>query len=302
MRSPLELTGDVAVVTGAAQGLGRAEARALARRGARVVVVDRLDASPVADEIREAGGEAVAVSVDVCDQDAPAQILQAALDAFGDLNVLVNNAGVVRDRMSFNLPRDDWDLVLEVNLSAPFFLSQAIVRYWRSLRPGLTGTRSIVNTTSESGLYGNVGQANYSAAKAGVAALTLTLAAEFARDGVRINAVAPRARTPMSKAAFGDLPLTESFDPFAPEHVADVVAWLASDAAADVTGQVLVVHGSGIELMGTWSPRRVLRRESGWLDAELDELHDDLFPDGGATHLAPTVRDLFAAPTPGLTQ
>jgi len=144
-----------------------------------------------------------------------------------------------------------------------------------------------------SGLYGNVGQTNYAAAKAGVAALTLTLAAELARYGIRVNAIAPRARTPMSTQAFGELPRTASHDPFAPEHVAEVVAWLASEAAAPVTGQVLVVHGAGIEVMRPWSARRRVERHSNWTDSELLGLRGVLFPGGVPSQVAPPVASLF---------
>jgi NAD(P)-dependent dehydrogenase (short-subunit alcohol dehydrogenase family) len=290
----LSLAGKTAIVTGAAQGLGRAEALALARRGARVLLVDRLDCGEVAQEIAAAGGEAAKLTVDLADPEAADAVLAAAVGAFGDVDVLVNNAGLVRDRMSFNLSDRDWEEVLAVNLSASFRLCRAAVGHWRDRsREGAPGERSIVNTTSESGLYGNAGQANYAAAKAGVAAITLTLAAELDRYGIRVNAIAPRARTPMSADAFGDLPQARSFDPFGPEHVAEVVAWLASGAAADVSGQVLVVHGGGVAAMRTWSPEREVRRGSGWTDAELVELRARLFPAGDAKHLAAPVGDLF---------
>jgi NAD(P)-dependent dehydrogenase (short-subunit alcohol dehydrogenase family) len=184
--------------------------------------------------------------------------------------------------------------VLAVNLSASFYLARAADRRWRAchatepLQP-----RVIVNTSSESGLYGNAGQANYAAAKAGVAALTLTLAAELDRYGIRVNAIAPRARTPMSTEAFGELPRTSTHDPFAAEHVAEVLAWLVSDAAADVTGQVFVVHGHEIQVMRPWSIRRRLAVDSGWTEDTLLGLRDRLFPDDEARQLAAPVGDLF---------
>ncbi|HMJ02028.1 MAG TPA: SDR family NAD(P)-dependent oxidoreductase, partial [Conexibacter sp.] len=260
----LKLDERVALVTGAARGLGRAEAIALARRGARVVAVDVLDASETVEEIERAGGTAVHARVDLTAGEAAAQeALDAALAAYGDLHVLVNNAGLMRDRMSFNLSAEDWDLVLAVNLSASFHLARAAARLWRERRAaGDAQPRAIVSTSSESGLYGNAGQANYSAAKAGVAALTITLATELDRYGVRVNAIAPRARTPMAGEAFGELPGgDDAHDPFGPEHIAEVVAWLVSDAAADVTGQVLVVHGGGIRVMQTWTPVREIPRD-----------------------------------------
>ena len=288
----LNLTGRVALVTGAARGLGSAQALALSRRGARVVAVDVLDSRATVEGIRRRGGDAVAVNVDLASHGAADAALEAALAAYGDVHVVVNNAGVVRDRMSFNLSIEDWELVLGVNLSAPFFLARAVVRHWRTTGPE-SGGRVIINTTSESGLYGNAGQTNYAAAKAGVATLTVTLATELERYWIRVNAIAPRARTPMSNAAFGELPRTASFDPFAPEHVAAVVAWLSSDAAHDVTGQVLVVHGSGIEVMQPWSACRRIARHGDWRDAELLGLRDELFPDGDTRRLAAPVGGLF---------
>jgi NAD(P)-dependent dehydrogenase (short-subunit alcohol dehydrogenase family) len=185
--------------------------------------------------------------------------------------------------------------VLAVNLSASFHLAQAAARYWRERHAvGDAQPRAIVNTSSESGLYGNAGQANYAAAKAGVAALTVTLAAELDRYGVRVNAIAPRARTTMTTEAFGELSTAGDHDPFAPEHVAEVVAWLVSDAAHDVTGQVIVVHGGGVQLMRPWSIERQFSRQGGWTDAELLDLHDVLFPDDDARRLVGPVGDLFA--------
>jgi NAD(P)-dependent dehydrogenase (short-subunit alcohol dehydrogenase family) len=290
----MDLGGRVALVTGAAGGLGAAHALALARRGACVVAADMLDSSSVVETIVRRGGEAAGVAVDLATPQGCATALSAALELYGEVDILVNNAGVVRDRMSFNLSQDDWEVVLAVNLSASFFLAQGLIRCWRALPSGRD--RVIVNTSSESGLHGNAGQANYAAAKAGVAALTVTLASELARYGIRVNAIAPRARTPMSAAAFGGLPRTPEFDPFATEHVAEVVAWLASDAARDVTGQVLVVHGAGVEVMRPWTAIRRVARGRPWTDDDLLKLRGELFPDGATRHLARPVGDLFVSP------
>jgi 3-oxoacyl-[acyl-carrier protein] reductase len=291
----LNLTGRVALVTGAASGLGRAEAMMLARRGARIVLSDVTDATGVIAAISRAGGQAIQVTADLARPHAADEVFAAALAAHGDVHVLVNNAGVVRDRMSFNLSDEDWAHVLAVNLSAPFYLARAAVRHWRDLRrSGDQQPRVIVNTTSESGLYGNPGQANYAAAKAGVAALTLTLAAELKRYGFRVNAIAPRARTPMSTQAFGNLPRTTAFDPFAAEPVAEVVAWLASDAADGITGQILVVHGAGLQVMQPWPPGQRARRHGGWDESGLLALRGTLFP-AGPPGPPPSIHDLFTA-------
>lgn len=287
----------VALVTGAAQGLGRAEALELAERGARVVAVDKTPPAAAVDAIERSGGEAVAITADLGTYGGISDALERVFEAYGSVDVLVNNAGIVRDRMIYNLTEEDWEEVLAVNLSATFYLCRDVVRKWRSEDSAHRSGRVIVNTTSESGLYGNAGQANYAAAKAAVAAMTLTMAAELDRYGIRANAIAPRARTPMSVAAFGELPKFEGYDPFAPEHVASVVAWLVSDAARDVTGQVLVVHGEAIEVMRPWSTIRTLHRRAELTDSELLELRRQLFPDGDTRHVPPAVGDLFMIET-----
>jgi 3-oxoacyl-[acyl-carrier protein] reductase len=287
----LDLRGKVALVTGAGQGLGAAHAAALARRGARVLATDVSEPATTVAAILRQGGDAAGFGVDLGTDEGCHAALDAALATYGGVDILVNNAGVVRDRMSFNLSGSDWNVVLAVNLSASFHLAQGAARLWRT--DGLAKDRVIINTSSESGLYGNAGQANYAAAKAGVAALTLTLATELERYGVRVNAIAPRARTPMSAAAFGTLPRTDAFDPFAPEHVAEVVVWLASPAAAGVTGQVLVVHGGGVEVMRPWSVVRRLARAAPWSDGELARLSETLFPDGGMRQATAPVGHLF---------
>lgn len=292
-RGSVDLTGRVALVTGAAQGLGRAHSIALAARGASIVAVDVRDARAVVEAIEQGRGTATAVTADLSSPGECDTVVETALAVYGDLDIVVNNAGLVRDRMSFNLSREDWDAVLAVNLSATFLIAQAAIRHWRSApaRPG----RTIVNTSSESGLYGNAGQANYAAAKAGVAALTVTLATELEGAGIRVNAIAPRARTAMSAAAFGDLPHGPGFDPFAAEHVAEVVAWLASDLAYGVTGQVLVAHGHGIEVMRPWTAARRLARAGAWSDVELEQLREALFPDGVTRQVAGPIGDLFVS-------
>lgn len=292
---PLGLRGQVAIVTGAAGGLGRCEAEAIASRGCSVIAADIVDPTETASAIVRSGGAAIAVQADLTEAEAADQLVNTAFSEWGDLHHLVNNAGVVDDGMSFNLSSEQWDRVLDVNLRAPFLLSRAAAARWRErYRAGDRQPRVIVNTSSDSGLYGNAGQANYAAAKAGVVALTLTLAAELDGYGVRANVIAPRARTPMSAEAFGELPHKSGFDPFAPEAVADVVAWLLSAAAADVTGQVLVTHGRGIELLGGWRPVRRIQQTGRWSDAALLALREQLF-DGSARNVPRPVVELFLA-------
>lgn len=251
----LDLTGRVAVVTGGAGGLGRAEAIGLARSGAAVVVNDMapaLQASDVLDEIRAAGSTAVAVPGDVS-QRATADEMVAAADRLGGLHVVVNNAGITRDRMLFNMSDEDWDAVIAVHLRGHFLLTRNAATYWRNQAKDGDGTvyGRIINTSSEAGLMGPAGQANYGAAKAGITALTLTAARGLGRYGVRANAICPRARTAMTAEVFGAAPQLEvgEVDPLAPEHVVSLVRFLASPAAEHVNGQVFVVYGPTVALL-----------------------------------------------------
>ena len=247
-----ELEGAVAVVTGAGQGLGRAEALALGAAGARVVVNDiGAAAHEVAAEITTAGGAAVGAPGDVGDWDFATSLVRRAIEEYGDLNVLVNNAGVLRDRMIFSISADEWDTVLRVHLRGHAATCQAATAYWRD-RNKATGEQQwarIVNTASEAFLFGSPGQPNYSAAKAGIAALTLSISNGCGRYGVRANALAPRARTAMTEATFPPPPEGDEIDPWAIEHVAPVVVWLGTRGADHVTGQVFVVYGGKIGVM-----------------------------------------------------
>jgi 3-oxoacyl-[acyl-carrier protein] reductase len=242
-----ELAGKVAVVTGAGAGLGRAEALALAAKGADLVLGD-LTENDVVDEVEALGGKAVFVRGDVSERDTADALTQAALD-LGGLHILINNAGVLRDRMLFSMSDEEWDLVIRVHLRGHFLLSRNAAAYWRaqSKEAGQPVYGRIVNTSSEAFLLGSEGQPNYAAAKAGITALTLTSARSLARYGVRANAICPRARTQMTAKVFGEAP--EGPDPLAPDHVGDFVAYLASPAADAINGQVFVVHGGSVLLM-----------------------------------------------------
>ncbi|MBV6757228.1 3-oxoacyl-ACP reductase [Rhodococcus opacus] len=252
MTESLSLTGRTAVVTGAGAGLGRAEALALAAAGAAVVVNDMGDgAHEVASEITAAGGRAVAVTGDVSDWALGARLVDEAVRAFGSMDILVNNAGILRDKMIFNLSESDWDDVIRVHLKGHAATSRAAAVHWREASKAAGGPvyGRVVNTSSEAFLFGSAGQPNYSAAKAGITALTLSTAQGLSRYGVRANAICPRARTAMTADAFGANPGDADLDPLSPERVATLVHYLASPAADEITGQVFVVYGKMVALM-----------------------------------------------------
>ena len=279
-----ELEGAVAVVTGAGVGLGRAEALALGAAGAKVVVNDIGDAADtVAEEIRSAGGEAVGAPGDIGDWDFATGLVRRAVDEFGDLNVLVNNAGVLRDRMIFSISADEWDTVLRVHLRGHAATCQAATAYWRE-RNKATGEQQwarIVNTASEAFLFGSAGQPNYSAAKGGIAALTLSIANGCGRYGIRANALAPRARTAMTEATFPPAPDGDEVDPWAIEHVAPVVVWLGSRAADHVTGNVFVVYSGKVGVMKAPTLDGVFATEGEtWTVDELDKTVGAFLGDG----------------------
>ncbi|MFJ4199173.1 SDR family oxidoreductase [Streptomyces sviceus] len=277
--------GRVVVVTGAGRGLGRAHALAFAAEGARVVVNDLgvgLDGTPdpdspaclVAEEIRAAGGEAVAHGGDIATPDGAASLVRAALDAYGRLDTLVNNAGFLRDRMLVNLEEDDWDAVTRVHLKGHFLPLKHAAAHWRAeTKAGRTPVARIVNTSSGAGLSGSVGQGNYSAAKAGIVGLTLVAAAELARYGVQVNAIAPAARTRMTEQTFADAMAVPSdgFDAMAPENVSPLVVWLGSAECAGVTGRVFEAEGGRITVMEGWRPGPTADRGGRWSPAEAGE-------------------------------
>jgi NAD(P)-dependent dehydrogenase (short-subunit alcohol dehydrogenase family) len=271
--------GRVVIVTGAGRGLGRAHALEFARQGAKVVVNDlgaAVDgrgssagpAGEVVDEIRAAGGQAVANGADVADWDQAAAMIQQAVDTFGVLDVLVNNAGFLRDRMLANTSEEEWDQVMRVHLKGHFAPARHAIAHWRErTKAGDEVQARIINTSSGAGLMGSVGQGNYSAAKAGIAALTLVQSAEWARYGVTANAIAPAARTRMTEEVFAQTmaPPTEGeFDAMAPENVSPLVVWLGSLDSAGITGRVFEVEGGKLSVSDGWQHGEVVDRGARW--------------------------------------
>ncbi|WP_460402940.1 3-oxoacyl-ACP reductase [Actinophytocola sediminis] len=266
----MSLAGKAAIVTGAGAGLGRAEALALAEAGAQVVVNDLAGhGEDTVERIEAVGGKAVLVEGDAGDAATAAELVRVAVEYLGGLHIVVNNAGLTRDRMLFNLTDDEWDTVLRVHLRGHFLLSRNACAYWRDQAKVTGGTTygRVVNTASEAFLLGPPGQANYAAAKAGIAALTLSTARAMARYGVRANAICPRARTAMTAHVFGDAPAGR--DPLSPAHVAPLVAYLAAPAADRVSGQVFLVYGGMVALL---APATVEQRfdRPVWTPEELD--------------------------------
>jgi NAD(P)-dependent dehydrogenase (short-subunit alcohol dehydrogenase family) len=285
------LDGRVVIVTGAGAGIGRAHALAFAAEGARVVVNDigvGLDGSPagggsaaqgVVDEIVAAGGQAVPNGSNVADWDQAAALIQTAVEGFGGLDVLVNNAGIVRDRMLANTSEEEFDAVIAVHLKGHFATVRHAAAYWRGLsKENKTVDARIINTTSAAGLQGSVGQSNYSAAKAAIAALTLVGAAELGRYGVTVNAIAPAARTRMTENVFTEMMSTQdsAFDAMAPENVSPLVVWLGSSQSREVTGKVFEVEGGLIRVAEGWAHGPQTDHGARWDPAELGPVVSDL--------------------------
>ncbi|HJQ43008.1 MAG TPA: SDR family oxidoreductase [Jatrophihabitantaceae bacterium] len=282
--------GRVVIVTGGGSGLGRAHALAFAAEGASVLVNDygvRLDGTPgdsaaaqrVVDEITTAGGRAVANGADVADWAQSEAMVAQAIEAFGRLDVVVNNAGFLRDRMLANLSEDEWDAVIRVHLKGHFAPMRHAAAYWRSeSKDGRQPDARVINTSSGAGLQGSVGQGNYSAAKAGIAAMTLVAAAELGRYGVTVNAIAPVARTRMTEATFADMMSTEAdaFDAMAPENVSPLLVWLGSAQSAHVTGRVFEVEGGKVALAEGWRHGTPVDKGARWDPAELGPVVEEL--------------------------
>ncbi len=282
--------GRVVIVTGAGRGIGRGHALEFARQGAKVVVND-LGAEPdgqgrsdgpageVVDEIRAAGGEAIANGADVADWEQAGALVKNALDAFGRLDAVVNNAGFLRDRMFVSAGQDEWDAVMRVHLKGHFCVSRHACEHWRAQsKTGRPVDARLVNTSSGAGLQGSVGQSAYSAAKAGIAALTLVQAAELGRYGVTANAIAPSARTRMTEAVFADMMKApeDGFDAMAPENVAPLVVWLCSPEAREVTGRVFEVSGGAVSIADGWREGPRIDKGGRWEPDEVGAAVRDL--------------------------
>ena len=284
------LDGKVAIITGSGRGIGREHALLMAQHGAKVVVNDlgahfdgtgQPTATPAQDvvaEIKKKGGEAVANGDSVADFKAAKRIVECALDTFGKLNIVVNNAGILRDRMIFNMAEEDWDAVVAVHLKGTFNMCRHASEYWREEhKKGTVLNGRIINTSSDAGLLGNVGQVNYGASKAAVALMAVVIGQEMKKYGVTANAIAPLARTrltvdatPSTAAIMGQKPPEGEFDVFDPRNVSPLVAWLASDDAAEINGQVFRVGGASVWPMRGWhSATRIRGDKKVWEPAAL---------------------------------
>jgi NAD(P)-dependent dehydrogenase (short-subunit alcohol dehydrogenase family) len=289
------LDGKVAIVTGAGRGIGREHALSLAAEGAKIVVNDLggssagegQDAAPaqqVADEIKSNGGEATANFDNVADFQGAENLVKQAVGEFGRLDILINNAGIIRDRMLVNMSEAEWDAVIAVHLKGHFSPTRHAAAYWREQsKAGNQINARVINTSSPSGVFGNVGQTNYGAAKAGIAAFTVISALELGRYGVTVNCLAPNARTRLTEQTFGDIPVPEGeFDPMDPANISPIVVGLCSDEAQSITGQCLFVYGGVVNVLKPWDIGVAITKEGKWEPGEFVQQLTEKLP-GGAT-------------------
>jgi NAD(P)-dependent dehydrogenase (short-subunit alcohol dehydrogenase family) len=287
------LDGRIAIITGAGRGIGREHALLFASEGAKVVINDlggaldgsgddRSAAQQVADEIIAMGGEAVANTDDITSWEGGKRLVDTALEAFGDLHVLVNNAGILRDRVHINMTESDWDAVIAVHLKGHFVPTRHAAAYWREqTKAGAEVKASVINTSSTSGLLGNPGQSNYGAAKAGIAAFSIILAAELSRYGVRVNSIAPNARTRMTVETPGLADIVQApsdasvFDAWDPANISPLVAYLATENCP-ATGQCYYILGGQVRLFQPWTLTETIEKDGRWtveeLQAEMSKL------------------------------
>jgi len=289
------LEGKVAIVTGAGRGIGREHALALADAGAKIVVndlggslsgegSDERPAEEVANEIRARGSEAAADYENVADFAGAERMVRRAIEAFGRLDILVNNAGILRDRMLVNMSEEEWDAVINVHLKGHFAPTRHAAAYWREQsKAGETVRARVINTSSPSGVFGNVGQANYGAAKGAIASFTLIAAQELGRYGVTVNCLAPNARTRMTEQTFGDLAAPEGgFDSLDPANIAPIVVALCADEAQEITGQCFFVFGGAVNVLRPWDAGELIATDGRWDAADFLAQLKEKFPDGAA--------------------
>ena len=296
------LDGKVAIVTGAGRGIGRGEALLLAKQGAKVIVNDlggewdgsgndQRPAQQVVDEIVAAGGTAAANYDDVADWAGSKNMIDQAIETFGSLDILVNNAGILRDKMIFNMDESDWDAVMRVHLKGHFAPTRHASVYWRAKSKEAGGAPvggRVICTSSTSGVLGNIGQSNYGAAKAGLASFAQIVSMEMGRYGVTANAIAPAARTRMTERTFGDIKSEGPFDEWDPENVAPLVSYLATDEAAEITGQCFYVYGGTVQLFEGWTFDNIIKKDSRWTVEELVGRVPELFADRSKKYAPPT--------------
>jgi NAD(P)-dependent dehydrogenase (short-subunit alcohol dehydrogenase family) len=287
----------VAIVTGAGRGIGREHSLALAKEGAKVVVNDLggstagegSDATPaqsVADEIKALGGEATANYDNVADFEGAGNMVGQAISDFGRLDILINNAGILRDRMLVSMTEAEWDAVIAVHLKGHFAPTHHAAAYWRAQsKAGNEIKGRVINTSSPSGVFGNVGQTNYGAAKAGIAAFTIIAAQELVRYGATVNCLAPNARTRMTESIFGGMPAPEegAYDPLDPANISPVVVALCSDEAQNITGQCFFIYGGAVNVLKPWDSGTLINKQDDFWDAkELLGKLTETFPEGVA--------------------